>query len=542
MADRRLLRGLRKVKVAATWVPWTAGRLAQSSGYGAGVSSPGWYGHLFAVPDDPVPRWLVRTAMLLREQRFAVSPDAVAEATRLATALATLRGRPHPGLVECLDATEVVMCVGSRQPLELVGRRLVVGDDIGTVPEETPMVPLARDLAAIQRRLRLRPAAGLVTLELDLRNPTHRERSSLLHRLRLIGVNWGHPTDSGRTTGSFKETWTLRWEPEMEVALIVASGTGTTVAAAAGVTVATAAQGASIDELCTLLSSALLADLPDPVAALVTMLASRAALAHDISRLMAAVDPLARVTRYSDVRGTDSQAVGFVLAGIVTRVAVGLAPAAANLDDDAALGLRDGIDAVTRGLGMLDDHPAIGEWRGALAALGQRTGVHGLVAGRVNRLLLDAGQISGTEAALRLWRALSAGGDVAAGAAWIEGFVAGEALLLLHDPDLLVVIDSWMREIDDAGFDDVLPLLRRAFSDFSAPERRMIGQRIRRAATAPGRRGPDGADETGAGETGPGGDGSIDPGRASLAERSMRRLLGLQDGAQSGPRTEGVPA
>jgi hypothetical protein len=48
--DERLLRGLPKVKVEMTWVPWTYGRLASWSGYGAGITSPGWYDHLFAAP------------------------------------------------------------------------------------------------------------------------------------------------------------------------------------------------------------------------------------------------------------------------------------------------------------------------------------------------------------------------------------------------------------------------------------------------------------------------------------------------------------
>ena len=39
--------GLPKVKVQATWVPWTYGRLAYHSGYGAGIESPGWYEHLW---------------------------------------------------------------------------------------------------------------------------------------------------------------------------------------------------------------------------------------------------------------------------------------------------------------------------------------------------------------------------------------------------------------------------------------------------------------------------------------------------------------
>lgn len=52
-ADRALLKGLPKVKSEMTWVPWTHHRLARRSGYGAGIDSPGWYGHLFASPTAP---------------------------------------------------------------------------------------------------------------------------------------------------------------------------------------------------------------------------------------------------------------------------------------------------------------------------------------------------------------------------------------------------------------------------------------------------------------------------------------------------------
>src|SRR5262245_49676623 len=46
--DRALLKGLSKIKVTSTWVPWTDTRLASASGYAAGVPSPGWYAQLWA--------------------------------------------------------------------------------------------------------------------------------------------------------------------------------------------------------------------------------------------------------------------------------------------------------------------------------------------------------------------------------------------------------------------------------------------------------------------------------------------------------------
>jgi hypothetical protein len=55
-----------------------------------------------------------------------------------------------------------------------VREQLVVGDRLGAVPDDAPMVPLQADLVRLQRRLRLKPEAGARTLELDLRKDTDR--------------------------------------------------------------------------------------------------------------------------------------------------------------------------------------------------------------------------------------------------------------------------------------------------------------------------------------------------------------------------------
>ena len=67
-------------------------------------------------------------------------------------------------------------------------------------------------------------------------------RSRLLHRLRAIGVPWGEPDAGRRGTGTFREEWRLRWQPEFAIRLVEGSMCGTTVAAAATAKVTDAAR------------------------------------------------------------------------------------------------------------------------------------------------------------------------------------------------------------------------------------------------------------------------------------------------------------
>jgi hypothetical protein len=524
-ADAKLLTRLPRRKVNLTWVPWTHSRLAQASGYGAGVESPGWYHHLFTAPDRPVTRWLTRVAGVLRAEDLPTSSAHVIEAVRLAEALATLRGRPLAGLAEVTDATRAVLCDGDEVALKLVTDRLVVGEALGSVPPGAPAVPLEADLAAQSRRLRLRREAEARTLDLDLRRPVDAGRSVLLHRLRLLDVRWGVPADSRvRSTGTFRETWTLAWQPELSVAVIEASTWGTTVAAAARAVVERRAKRASLADLTGLVETCLLASLPEALPPLLADLDARAALDQDVAHLMAALPALVRSLRYGDVRDPtrkDTAALTGVVDAMAARVCAGLPAAAGGLGDDAAQALLQGIDTVHAAVALRDDAAVRDRWLATLAELADRADVHGRVLGRAVRLLRDADRLPRDDVAQRLSRALSAGADASATAAWVDGFLAGGGLLLVHDTELLGLLDGWVAGLGPEDFLRVLPLVRRTFGGFAAGERRGIGEAVRHpgrgvpAATAPGA-GGDAA--VAAGET-------LDEERAVPAMRAVADLL-----------------
>jgi Family of unknown function (DUF5682) len=249
-ADSRVLAGLPRRKVALTWVPWTHSRLAWSSGYGAGVTSPGWYHHLWTAPDQPVTRWLTSVAHSLRARDISVSTAHVIDAVRLAETLAGLRGRPLAGLAEVDEATRAVLCEGDAVAARYVTDHLVVGERLGSVSDDVPTVPLEADLARTCRRLRVKREALSRKLDLDLRQAGHQERSRLFHRLRLLGIDWATPAVSEvRNSGTFRETWRLEWRPELSVSIVEAAVWGTTVAAAASAKVVEFAASAGLAEL-----------------------------------------------------------------------------------------------------------------------------------------------------------------------------------------------------------------------------------------------------------------------------------------------------
>ena len=483
--DAAILRGSRRRKITITWVPWTHERLAASTGYGAGVASPGWYSHLWNAPDQPITRWLSKVARSLRTRDLAASSAQVIEAVRLAETLAALRGRPLAGLTEVTEATRAVLCDGDELAVRFITQHLVIGQALGTVNAQVPTVPLEADLLGTCRRLRVRREAAARIFDLDLRKPYDQDRSRLFHRLRLLEIDWVRPARSDiEAQGTFRETWRAQWRPELSVAVVEASVWGTTVAEAAGGRVRALVADGDLVELTRTVERCLLADLPDALQELLAALAAKAALDADVVHLMDALPALARAQRYGDVRETDTTALKQVSDVLLRRICAGLPRAVAGLDEDSATQMRRRIDEVSTAVGLLRDSTAEGStvlalWHDTLAATIDRRDVHGQLVGRMVRLLHDAERLD--DVAVRLHRALSLGADARARAAWVDGFFADGALLLIHDHDLRRLLEAWVEELTEREFVDLLPLVRRTFATFSSAERRAIGERVQSA-------------------------------------------------------------
>jgi hypothetical protein len=388
-------------------------------------------------------------------------------------------------LAELNEASVTVLCHGESAPLKLIHTRLSVGERLGRVPEGVPAVPLQRDIEQQQKSLRMKPEALARTLELDLRKENDLERSRLLHRLALLEIDWGALAKSGATKGTFREVWELRWEPGFAVAVIGASRWGHTVEEAAAARAIECARSATrLAELAEMMDKVVLSDLSKAVAPVTRELENRAAVTGDAAQLLAALPALANVFRYGNVRRTDTELVSHLLDGIIVRASIGLPLACAALDDEAAEAMRKLIVEGDRAVALRNAAPQTEAWRLALRQLASADASSALPRGLAARLLLDAGELPAAEVAHLFSRNLSPGADPAQAAAWLDGFLNRNAMVLLHDDSVWAIVDAWLAALPEEHFARIVPLVRRTFSTFAPAERRDLATRAARKGTS----------------------------------------------------------
>jgi len=486
-ADKALIKDLPRIKVEATWAPWSDGRLSYASGYGAGVVSPGWYRHLWDLytgdgqggPEPFAALWQARTAAFLRGEGYAASTASAIEAARLALSLSAVRGLAVPGLTEMRDATLSALCHGDETVLSLIEHKLYIGERIGRIDDAVPQMPLLRDFELWCRKTRLKPEEAATDVRLDLRSEAGLLKSTFLHRLSLIGVRWGRLVDAEAGRGTFREIWQLAWSPDMSVALAEALVYGVTIEqAAAGAVRDRAAKTGSITALAELVQAALVADLPDAATDCIDRLMAAAVNLSDITDLMTAVPPLVRIVRYGTARKMPEGALRMLIRALSVEITAGVRTGSHQLDDDAAAARIRAMRAFDEGLGLYGDAELIEDWRRQMALMVDDDNVAAGVAGLSLRRLHDTASWDEPTVTAAFSRHVVGETPQRAGA-FVESFLTGSAEVLIQDQALLFLMDEWLCGLDEDAFVESLPLLRRAFSGFDAVAGKRLLDRIR---------------------------------------------------------------
>ena len=481
--DNELLKGLPKVKIECTWIPWTYDRLTLRSGYGAGIESPGWYHYLWHHPDDDGTLWISWVASLFRQKNMDISVAHVIETVRLAQATAALRNLPYPSLNEYNEAVTTVMGFGDDILLQIIREELIIGNRLGSVPEEVPKVPLLVDVEKTQKTLRVPFTAEIKELILDLRKPNDLGRSIFFHRLQLLGIDWALPGQTdGR--GTFKEKWTLYHKPEQIIHIIERAIWGNTVMEATEkYLLKEMADIRHIPQLTALLNEVLPADLPALVDAMTLRLDALSAASADILEMMEAVPDLVNIVRYGNVRNLDFSRVGAMLEAMIARILAGGLLVCINIDEDAASDLLDKLVATDYALSVLNQEELNRMWRNFLSQIRTSANAHPLLSGYATRLLNDKGEIDAEEMQDTLSFYSSVGNSPADMAYWFEGFLRSSGSVLLLDDRLWNLVNNWVCAQERETFMELLPILRRTFSEFTPVERRKLGEKARRTGS-----------------------------------------------------------
>jgi len=477
-ADRDILKGRPKTKVKTTWTPWTTPRLARATGYGAGVTSPGWFSHLWTngARHDGDALWLTRIAMALRDRGHAVSTASLIEAQRLATGLAALRERPAPGFEELMEASVSVFCGGDPALWNEIADEILVGAEVGEIPPGTPLAPLLEDLQRQQKAVRLKPEALDRDLQLDLRTEGGLGRSVLLHRLAILGVHWGRLEGGGKSRGTFRETWRIAWVPDYAVTLIERTVYGATILdAAEAMTIERMRSETDIAGLAEAIRDAMIADLPRAITFGIAALEHRAALDASPLPLLTSLPPMADILRYGEARAGQVAPIEALMPKVVVRASLSLHYAVRNLDREASEKMRTAVQMADEAirLAKLDGEIRDG-WLDALSRIPRDVQASPLIVGAVARMLYEAERMDADEASALLGRMLSPGLSMIDAAGFFEGFFTDSGPRLIHDGLLRGSVDEWIASLDEETFVATLPLFRRAFGGMDRMERRRL--------------------------------------------------------------------
>ncbi len=231
-----------------TLVPYGFSRLASQTGYGAGNRAPRFYQTLWEGRRAGRP-----TTEILGEHAIAVLSVARRDGQALAAAdaiavvhqthlLASLRNRSEAVLDDLHDAL-ISTCVKGDPEVEgaTLTRAMAevdIGSQVGRVTDAVGRLPIVRDFHAELERHglgALLEGEKALQARLDLREPDAAARSAFLHRLVALAVPIGERRGArdALEQSIFRETWSLRWSPEIEDALVTSSLDGDTVATAA---------------------------------------------------------------------------------------------------------------------------------------------------------------------------------------------------------------------------------------------------------------------------------------------------------------------
>ena len=489
----------KSVPTALTVIPYSFTRLAGQVGYGAGNRAPRYYQKAHDAGCDytrATLEVLVEFTEHLRVRGFAASLADTIEAYRLAVTLAKMRDKHAPGLDEVREATVATLCRGDASHVDKFLWPTVVGKTIGKVGARIGKNSLQTEFWAEVGARGLPRSDEPEEFTLKLADAVQAQTSAFLHRLRVADVPYasyrgsqatrmqaGTPEDDAGGVDALsrvREHWTAQWTPSTDVALVERIIYGDTLVQVAERRLAEAlGTAASAGAAAHVLMEAVVAGAPQVLPEALAATERLAASDEDVGSLARATRALSGLVSYGTSRaGVEGVAdvIGTLAEKTFTRAV--LRVESACIGDDEAVKPAQSAIRILHEIAVAQRRFDTSLWFQTARELVDSTRIHGACAGMLAGLLYMGEKLGEQEIADLVTLRVSSIIDPGAGAAFLEGFLAVNALVLVKNRAIVGALDSFLQTIPSDRFRDVLPVLRRAFSGLGQTERRYLTENL----------------------------------------------------------------
>jgi hypothetical protein len=483
------------VPTAVTLIPYSFTRLAAQVGYGAGNRAPRYYQRAHDAGCDytrATLEVLIEFTEHLRVRGFAASLADTIEAYRLAVMLATLRGKHAPGLDEIRDASISTLCRGDKQHVDGFLWPSVIGKTVGKVGARIGRNSLQEEFWREVKAKGLPRSDEAEAFTLKLGDAVQVDTSVFLHRLRVADVPYATYRGSQAVAGAgqtpddvaggfdalarVREHWEAQWTPSTDVALVenIVHGDSLLQVAERRLTerltgVIAAAEAAHV------LMEAVVTRAPRVIAEALAATERLAAVDDDLASLAKAARALSGLVSYGSARSEDAASEEVILALCEKTFARAvLRVEGACQGDDAAVQPARQAMRILHELALAQPRIDRDLWFDTAHQLSRSDRIHPACAGLLAGLLYLAEKLSEEEVVALVSLRLSSLADPRAGAAFLEGFLGVNALVLVKNRAVVGALDQFVQAIAADRFRDMAPLLRRAFSGLGATERRYL--------------------------------------------------------------------
>jgi hypothetical protein len=484
---------------ALALVPYSYPRLSEQSGYGAGNRAPYFYERVHQAGLDfarATLEALLAFAEDLRLRGFAVSLADSIEAYRLALALTAMRGKSAPGLDELKEAAQATLTRGERAPVDAFLVPQLIGKRIGRLAKSAGRNTLQQEFWDTVDHFRLPRVDEPEVVSLRLTDPAQAAASVFLHRLRVADVPYavflGSQQVSTRAragseeAGGFgalsrvREHWETQWTPATDVALIERIVFGERLVQVCErrvgqeLEVVTRAGDAS-----RLLVDAVLTEATEATARAFDAVERSSALDEDLESLATAARTLSGLDAYGTSRPALVQA-----APTIERLLLSTYTRALLRVDVACRGDAEATEPARRALRTLHELALSSSridreaWFDAAGRLIEDDSIEPTAAGVATALLHLARALDDARLVTLLERRVGDIVEPAHAAAFLQGFLEVNALVLVKNRAIVAALDSFIGALAPEQFRAALPALRRALSLLGASERRFLVENL----------------------------------------------------------------